>query len=46
MKQVFSDPYDVEAADDGSLYVVDTSAAGSVYRVAPDGTSSVISRRR
>jgi len=45
VKRVFSDPYDVEAAADGSLYVIDTAAAGSVYRIAPNGTSSVISRR-
>jgi sugar lactone lactonase YvrE len=41
----FGDPYDVEAAPDGSLYVVDTAAAGSLYRVAPGGTSTVVSRR-
>jgi YtkA-like/NHL repeat len=42
----FGDPYDVEAAPDGSLYVVDTSAAGSLYRVSRDGKSTVVSRRR
>lgn len=43
---VFGDPYDVKAAGDGSLYVVDTSAAGHLFRVAPDGSTSVVSRRR
>jgi sugar lactone lactonase YvrE len=45
VKRAFADPYDVEAADDGSLYVIDTSASGSVYRVAPNGTTTAISRR-
>jgi hypothetical protein len=34
----------VKAAGDGSLYVVDTSVSGRLYRVAADGTSAVISR--
>ena len=42
---VFGDPYAVKAAPDGSLYVVDTSAAGRLYRVAPDGKTTVVSRR-
>jgi glucose/arabinose dehydrogenase len=41
----FGDPYDVEAAPDGSLYVIDTAAAGSLYRVSPSGKSTVVSRR-
>jgi sugar lactone lactonase YvrE len=41
----FGDPYDVEAAPDGSLYVVDTGAAGSLYRVSRDGKSTIVSRR-
>jgi hypothetical protein len=44
VRRVFRDPYDVKAGDDGSLYVVDTSVSGWVYRVAPDGSSAVISR--
>ena len=42
--RVFRDPYDVKAAADGSLYVIDTSVSGWLYRVAPDGSSAVISR--
>jgi sugar lactone lactonase YvrE len=45
VKRVFSDPYDVGAAGDGSLYVVDTSASGRLYRVAPRGTTTVVARR-
>jgi sugar lactone lactonase YvrE len=45
-KHVFSDPYDVSVAADGSLYVVDTSVSGHLYRVAPNGTTSVVSRLR
>jgi hypothetical protein len=42
--RVFRDPYDVKAAADGSLYVIDTSVSGWLYRVAPDGSSAIISR--
>jgi glucose/arabinose dehydrogenase len=45
VKHLFSDPCDVEAAGDGSLYVVDTSAAGRLYRVARSGKTTVVSRR-
>jgi len=44
VRRVFRDPYDVKAGGDGSLYVVDTSVSGWLYRVAPDGSSAVISR--
>jgi sugar lactone lactonase YvrE len=43
--RMFSDPYDVATAGNGSLYVVDTSASGRLYRVAPGGTTTVVSRR-
>jgi sugar lactone lactonase YvrE len=42
---VFHDPYAVATAADGSVYVVDTSVSGRLYRVAPDGTTTVVSRR-
>jgi glucose/arabinose dehydrogenase len=42
--RVFRDPYDVKAAADGSLYIIDTSVSGWLYRVAPDGSSAIISR--
>jgi glucose/arabinose dehydrogenase len=45
VRRVFRDPYDVKGGADGSVYVVDTSVSGWVYRVAPDGSSAVISRR-
>lgn len=44
VKHLFSDPYAVSAAADGSLYVVDTAAVGRLYRVAPDGTTAAVSR--
>jgi sugar lactone lactonase YvrE len=44
VKRVFSDPYAVAAAGDGSLYVVDTAAVGRLYRVAPDGSTTAVSR--
>jgi sugar lactone lactonase YvrE len=46
VQHVFFDPYDVAAAADGSLYVVDTSVSGRLYQVAPNGTTTVVSRRR
>ena len=42
---VFADPYDVEAGDGGALYVIDTSAHGRLYPIAPDGTYRVVARR-
>jgi DNA-binding beta-propeller fold protein YncE len=45
VSHVFYDPYAVAAAADGSLYVVDTAAVGRVYRVAPDGKATAVSRR-
>jgi glucose/arabinose dehydrogenase len=40
----FVDPYDVDVAPDGNLYVVDTAASGRVLRVARDGTATPVSR--
>jgi sugar lactone lactonase YvrE len=45
VRHVFHDPYAVAAAPDGSVYVVDTSASGRLYRVAPNGKTTVVSRR-
>jgi streptogramin lyase len=39
---VFTDPYDVAAAADGTVYVLETAAAGSVVRVRRDGTVSTL----
>jgi hypothetical protein len=36
----------VTALSEGSLYVIDTSAAGRLYRVAPHGTAGVVARSR
>ena len=44
VKHVFADPYALGAASDGSLYVIDTSSAGRLYRVARDGALTVVSR--
>jgi sugar lactone lactonase YvrE len=44
-RHVFGDPYAVAAAGDGSLYVVDTAATGRLYRVAPNGATTVVARR-
>lgn len=44
VKHVFADPYALAAAADGSLYVVDTSAAGRLYRVGRDGAVTAVSR--
>jgi sugar lactone lactonase YvrE len=41
----FRDPYDVEAASGGTVYVLDTAAAGRLYRVAPNGKATVVGRR-
>jgi len=41
---VFSDPYDVAATADGSVYVVDTGASGRLFRVAPSGRTTAVSR--
>ena len=46
VKHVFNDPYAVATAADGSVYVVDTSATGRLYRVGLDGTTTVVSRPR
>ena len=41
----FHDPYDVEVAGGGTVYVLDTAAAARLYRVAPDGKTTVVARR-
>jgi glucose/arabinose dehydrogenase len=41
----FHDPYDVEVASGGAVYVLDTAAAGRLYRVASDGKTTVVARR-
>jgi glucose/arabinose dehydrogenase len=41
---VFHDPYDIAAAADGSVYVVDTSVSGRLYRVAPNGSTTAVAR--
>src|SRR5262249_53263170 len=38
----FVDPYDVQAAADGSLYVLETAALGTIKRVSPGGSVSVV----
>jgi glucose/arabinose dehydrogenase len=40
----FHDPYDVEVASGGTVYVLDTAAAGRLYRVAPNGKTTVVAR--
>jgi len=44
VKYFFADPYAVATAGDGSLYVIDTSAAGRLYRVTRGGALTVVSR--
>jgi sugar lactone lactonase YvrE len=44
VRHVFYDPYAVATAADGSVYVVDTSVSGRLYRVAPNGKVTVVSR--
>jgi sugar lactone lactonase YvrE len=44
LQHQFSDPYAVAAAGDGSIYVVDTAAVGRLYRIAPNGTTTAVSR--
>jgi sugar lactone lactonase YvrE len=43
--KVFEDPYDVELAPGGVVYVVESLAVGDVRRVAPDGTVTTVSSR-
>jgi sugar lactone lactonase YvrE len=38
----FIDPYDIARAKDGTIYVVDTSAFGTVKRIAPSGKTSTL----
>jgi sugar lactone lactonase YvrE len=45
MGPIFADPYALSTTGDGTLYVVNTGPAGRLYRIAPDGTYSVVSRR-
>lgn len=40
----FRIPYDVEVAPDGSVYVIAAGPTGRLHHVAPDGTSTVVSR--
>ena len=37
---VFADPYDVDTAADGTVYVVETAATGTIVRIAPNGSWS------
>jgi hypothetical protein len=37
-------PYDVEAAGDGVVYVLEAGPIGYVRRIAPDGTMTTVSR--
>jgi streptogramin lyase len=43
--KVFEDPYDVELAPHGVVYVVESLAVGDVRRVAGDGTDTTVSGR-
>jgi sugar lactone lactonase YvrE len=43
--KVFEDPYDVELAPGGVVYVVESLAAGDVRRVGPDGSVTTVSGR-
>ena len=43
-KHVFGDPYALSVAADGSVYVVDTSVSGRLYRIAPNGATTPVSR--
>ena len=38
----YADPYDVQAAPNGTVYVLDTAALGTIERVRPNGAVSVI----
>ena len=38
----FTDPYDVAVAGDGTVYVLDTAAAGTIERVTPNGGVSTV----
>jgi glucose/arabinose dehydrogenase len=40
----FRVPYDVQAAADGTVYVLEAGPAGRVRRVSPDGRVSTVSR--
>lgn len=44
VKHIFDDPYDVATAADGSVYVVESLLSGRLYRVAPNGSTTVVSR--
>src|SRR5262245_19993292 len=41
---VFTDPYDVAVAPDGTVFVVDTAANGTIRRIGPNGSVSTIVR--
>jgi sugar lactone lactonase YvrE len=38
----FRDPYTLAAARDGTLYVIETAASGTVVRIAPNGTRTTL----
>jgi DNA-binding beta-propeller fold protein YncE len=38
----FGDPYALTLAPDGTVYAIDAGARGFIRRIAPDGTSSVV----
>lgn len=40
---VFNDPYDVEVGADGTVFVLETAASGTIKRIAPDGSVSTLS---
>jgi len=40
---MFNDPYDVEVAEDGVVYVIETAEVGTIRAIAPDGIASTIS---
>ena len=42
---VFRTPYDVEAAPDGAVYLLEAGPSGRIKRIAPNGTVTTISRR-
>ena len=41
----FRTPYDVEAAPDGTVYLLGAGPSGRIKRIAPNGTVTTISRR-
>jgi sugar lactone lactonase YvrE len=39
----FNDPYGLQVAADGTVYVIETAPAGTIKRIAPNGTVSTLS---